>query len=44
MPTFEHKKIIEQLTALDKLPTKQEELVAWVKAGSQNPGQITSIL
>ena len=32
MPTFEHKKIMERLNALDELPSNQEELVAWVKA------------
>ena len=32
MPTFEHKKIMERLNALDELPSNQEEIVTWVKA------------
>ena len=32
MPTFDHKKILEHLNGLDKLPSNQEELVIWVKA------------
>lgn len=34
MPTYEHKKVMEQLIALDELPSKREELVTWVKAGA----------
>jgi len=32
MPRFEHKKIIEELTSIDLLPTDQKELLSWVKA------------
>ena len=32
MPSFEHKKLIEELTALDKLPNDDGTLTDWVKA------------
>ena len=32
MSNFDHKKIIERLNALDKMPTTQEKLLTWVKA------------
>ena len=32
MPSFEHKKIAEQLVKLDELPSEKEAMAEWVQA------------
>ncbi len=34
MPSYEHKKIIEEIKGLDELPSDQEEFATWIQAGA----------
>lgn len=34
MPSYEHKKIIEEIKRLDELPTDQEDFATWILAGA----------
>lgn len=34
MPSYEHKKLVEQIRTLDELPSDQDRFASWIKAGS----------
>ena len=34
MPSYEHKKIIEQIKSLDELPSDQDDFATWIQAGA----------
>ena len=34
MPSYEHKKIIEDIKRLDELPPSQEDFGTWIQAGA----------
>ena len=34
MPSYEHKKVIEEIKSLDEVPLGQDELATWIQAGS----------